>query len=59
MSNEDKIYCSKYYKYFEGQRIKKMNNLPKILIIVLKRLLYNKDITLKLKIMNIWNFHLY
>ena len=36
MSNEDKIYCSKCYKYFEGQRIKKMKNLPKILIIVLK-----------------------
>ena len=46
MFNKDKIYCSKCYKYFEGQRIKKMNNLPKILIIVLKRLLYNKDITL-------------
>ena len=36
--------------------LKKMNNLPKIIIIVLKRLLYNKDIILKLKIMNNWNF---
>ena len=49
MSNEEKIYFSKCYKYFEGQRITKMNNLPKILIIVLKRLLYHKESNTKVK----------
>jgi ubiquitin C-terminal hydrolase len=49
MSNNEKLFCSKCYKNFEGQKITKLNNLPNILIIVLKRLLYNKDSSTKIK----------
>ena len=56
MHNEEKIYCSKCYKYFSGKWITRINNLLKTLILVLKRILYNKDSITKVKNIEYFEF---
>lgn len=49
MSKDNTIYCSECLNYSDGHRLTKIINLPKILIIVLKRFIYDKKTNTKIK----------
>ena len=49
MTNNNKIYCSECISYSDGQRLTEIITIPKFLIIILKRFIYDTNINTRVK----------
>ena len=59
MTNNNKIYCSVCLSKFDGHRLSEIITIPKFLIIILKRFIYDTNINERLKNNKYFEFPLY